>query len=67
MNHERFDSGLSPHDHAALFNAAKRHAAELRDAALRDFWRGVARRVRSVRAALSQLLPRPLHGRPWWS
>ena len=52
---------------AALFDAAKRHAAELRDAALRDFWRSVARRVRSVRAALSQLLARPLHGRPWWS
>ena len=52
MNPQRFDTGLSPHDHAVLFDAAKRRAAELRDAAMCDFWRAVGRHVRSIGAAL---------------
>jgi DNA-binding GntR family transcriptional regulator len=70
MTHERFDRRLSPQDHAALFDAAKRRAAELRSAAMREFWRGVAQRIHGVGAAITAL-PRLLAGappgRPWRS
>lgn len=48
MNTERLIHSLSPEDYAALMDAAKLRATQLRGEAMRDFWSAVARGLRSV-------------------
>ncbi|RZT97798.1 hypothetical protein [Rivibacter subsaxonicus] len=48
MNTERFHDRLSPLEQAALMDAAKARAVELRREAIDDFWRAAARGLRSA-------------------
>ncbi|HMC14333.1 MAG TPA: hypothetical protein VKI18_01785 [Albitalea sp.] len=57
MNTELFISSLSPRDHAALIDAAKRRATELRREAIRDFWSAMGRGTRCAWHAMRRRLP----------
>jgi hypothetical protein len=46
MSTEHLQQPLSPQEHAALIDAAKLRAMELRREAMRDFWSAVRRAVR---------------------
>lgn len=52
MNTDPLAGKLSPQDHAALIDAAKRRAEELRRAAASDFWRAVEHAVRQAMSGL---------------
>jgi hypothetical protein len=52
MNTDRIDRTLSPRDYAALTDAAKRRAEELRREAASDFWRAVEHAVSQAMSAL---------------
>ena len=47
MDNERIDRRLSPTDYAALVDAAKQRALELRLEAIGDFWAGITGRCSS--------------------
>jgi hypothetical protein len=63
MNTEHWIERLSPQEYAALFDAARQRAHELRIEALRDFWDGLAQGVRrgwqTIRRAAPASPPHP--------
>lgn len=63
MNIEHFPNGLSPLEHAALMDAAKARALELRREAIRDFWSAVGLAIRSAGRAIRRRMPLHLHAR----
>jgi hypothetical protein len=57
MNAEQLHKPLSPHDHAALVDAAKQQAVALRREAISAFWLAVGHGVRATWHAIWRDLP----------